>query len=304
MSNKENLVQTLSFYGRLTDEPTRGIIPFKSYRVSIRDNETAPLYKEDGYFVFSGVEQSETDYQFNIDAGLYQPRTIEKSLPSETAVELSFAGEDELYVIINDIQNGTETRVTFDTISFLKTIPAGAALYGENGFSTTLKETLEGEDIGFAILEDITGLSAGEVLRFVRSNNIVVRPGSAYAFASGTTILALRFSDDASLDKPPIAGVKCGILEVNDTAVNVTTVGGLDIVDVTIDGTRLILGSENDITVYSDARGGCVFYYPPDTAIVKLKLQIDTDGYGSLTEELTITPGGREFQSFELTQTH
>ena len=302
MNNGDHFKSKLSFFGRLADEVTREVIPFKNFGVSILDNSAVPLYKTDGYFVFSDVKPLPTDYRFHLAAPSYQSRMVEKNLPSDSPVELSFAGEDELYVFIDDVQNGTEKRVTFGTIPFLKTIPPGAAVYGENGFSTTLAAALEGENIGFAVLDDIAGLSAGELLRFVRSSNIIMRPGPYYRFNPGTTVAALKFSDNSTPGQPVPAGVRCEIIEVNDTAISSTSVGGLEVKTVTPGGTGLVLGAEKDITAYSDERGYCVFYYPANTPIVKLKLDISADGYNSLLKEVTVTPGSREFQWLELTK--
>jgi hypothetical protein len=305
MSYKEKMVQTLTFYGRLADEVTREVIPFKSFQVAIEGVGAAPLYKEDGTFAFSGVEASASNYRVQLSADYYRSRVVEKALPPNTAVELSFDGEDELYVVIDGVQNGVENKVTFSTIPFVKTIPAGAPVYGENGFSTILTSSLEGEDIGFAVLKDVSGLSAGEILRFVRGSNIIMRPGPYYPFRTGTTLAALKFGDNSTPDLAPVAGVKCRITELNDIALDTTDVGGLDIYSITLPGpTKLVLGSDNDITTWSDERGYCVFYYylPGSTPIAKLKLQIDADGYSSLVQDVTVTPGGREFLMIELTK--
>lgn len=302
MNNGDILTGKLSFFGRLADEITREVIPYKNLKVSIQNHRAVPLYKEDGFFVFSDLEQG--DYRFQLSAPSYQSRIVEKNLPPGLLVELSFHGEDDFYVLINEVQNGTGKRVTFANIPFLKTIPVGAAVFGESGFSTTLTSTLEGENIGFADLNDVTGLSAGEILRFVRSNNIMMRPGPYYPFEPGTTVLALKIADNSTPDKPPLANVRCQIIKVNNVGLSTSNVGGVDIKTVTMPGgPTLVLGTEKDITTYSDERGTAVFYYPVDTVIGELTLNISTPGYVPLPDqEFTLTANQRIHHTLELTK--
>jgi hypothetical protein len=66
MNNKDNFTGNLSFFGRLADEITREVIPCKSFTVSIQNHRAVPLYKEDGFFVFSDLEHSgQLPFSFN-----------------------------------------------------------------------------------------------------------------------------------------------------------------------------------------------------------------------------------------------
>jgi hypothetical protein len=306
MNNRDILTGKLSFFGRLVDEITREVIPFKNFKVSILNHRAAPLYKEDGFFAFSDIEQSLTNYKFHLSAPSYQSRIVEKNLPPGLPMELSFDGEDDLYVSIDEVQNSATKRVTFANIPFLKTIPRGTTVIGGSGFSTTLTGTLEGEDIGFADLDNISGFSADEILRFVRSNNIIMQPGPYYSFNPGTTILALKFVDNSTPDKPPLANVKCEIIEVNEVVLDSpTNVGAVAVNTVTLPNPvgKMILGPEKNITTHSDERGTAVFYYLADTPINKLKLEITANGYvPPPPQEVTVIPNQREFQLLELTK--
>jgi hypothetical protein len=216
---------------------------------------------------------------------------------------LSFDGEDELYVSIDQVPNGATRKVTFANIPFIKTIPRGAAVYGEGGFSTLLSTAFEGEDIRSAILDDITGLQIGGILRFVRSNNIMMRPGPYYTFPTGTTVLILKFVDNSTPAKPPVAQVKCKIREVNGVPLNSIRVGDVDIYTVTLPapGGTIILGPENNLITYANERGDAVFYFTDDTYINRLKLEITAEGYIPLAmQEIAFLPNQRKFQSFEL----
>jgi hypothetical protein len=306
MKDSEKLIQRLAFYGRLVDEITREIIPYQHFKVSMHGSSSMPIYKGDGYFVFSDLEPSITDYQFRLSAQGYRARMIKKNLPAASPVELTYPGEDELYVIIKNVENSTDKKVIFDSIPFVKTIPKGSMVIGEGGFSTTLTETLEGENITFAVLQDITPLSSltpGKILRFVRSHNILMYPGPYYPFAPGTTIAALKFVNSNSPDMPA-ANVRCEITKVNMAAISPNNVASLDIktVSLTNPAVELVLGTENDIVTYSNERGDAVFYYSADTPIEKLTLEITADEYNPVTQDITLVKKQRNFNSIQLTK--
>lgn len=307
----DELIQRLSFFGRPADEISREVIPFKHFKVSIKDVKKEPHYKQDGYFAFSDIKESVSDCEFHYTANHYQSRKIKKDLPPAFLGELKYDGEDELYIVIAneedvEINGETKKKVFFDSIPFVKTIPRGARVYGENGLSTTLAQPLEGERVGFAIIEEYSpNVGQDKILRIVRSNNIIMRPGPYYPFEGNTTLLALKFSDDSMpLGELPVADVKCEIKEVNQEPVETTQVVSLDIKTVTIDGKKLILGTEKDITTYSNARGNVVFYYPADTDIDELGIKVSTEGYEDITVPITLplVKRQRNFIPIELTK--
>lgn len=304
MGNTETRIHKLSFYGRLVDNLTREVIPYKKFKVFIEGSKSKPFYKEDGYFIFSDLQPTASDYEFNLTGKFYQPRTIKKGLSTSSPVELTYRGEDELYVFIKDIKDGTEKKVTFDKIRFAKTIPEGSEVIGEGGFSSSLKRTLEGEDVEFAILDSVAGLNPGEILRFIRSHNIIMRLGPYNPFEPQITLLSLKFVKD-DLAETPVADVKIEIEEINDTPINTVNVGSLAVKTVTLTGppvTNLILGSNNDITTHSNLRGDCIFYYPSDTPITKLKLKIARTGYVSTSEVIGLTNKQRTSKIIKLTK--
>ena len=305
MQHSDTLVQRLSFYGRLVDDLTREVIPYKSFRVSIKGTKSMTFYKEDGYFAFSDVQQSALAYEFNLTSNLYQPRTVQGTALSDLPVELTYPGEDELYVLIKGVEDGETKKVTFNNIPFVKTIREGSEVKGQGGFSSKLGKTLGGEDADFAILEDVTGLNSGDILRFIRSHGIIMRPGPCYPFEPQTTLLFLKFVED-NLSEVPVAGVKVEIEKVNDTAINTVNVGSLAVKTVALTGppaANLILGSSNDIISYSNSRGECIFYYPADTPIAKVKLKITKTGYLLISEEIELVNKQRTSEIIKLAKT-
>ena len=302
MRNGETLVQKLSFYGRLADEITRDVIPSRLVKVSIPNFTAAPLYKNDGFFTFADIPPSTGNYPFHLTATDYQSRRVEKNLPADSPVELSFHGEDEFYVFITDVQGGANPRVKFDQVPFLKTIPSGADVYGQDGFSATLTEVMEGEGVEEAKLNRTTDLSDGEILRFVRSHNLIMRPGPYYSFDPGTTVIQLKVQENGAGEQPPVPGAVCVITHVNDQEVDSTPVGDADVKTVSFTGgEKLVLGTEKDITCTVDDRGKAVFYYPADTPITKLTLKVTAPRFQTLTPEIAVTPGDTRFQTLALT---
>jgi hypothetical protein len=286
----------------LADDLTREVIPYKAFQVSINGIKKQPLYKEDGYFVFSDIEESDDEYEFHLTSKHYQTRIIKKNLITNSPVELTYDGEDELYVFIKGVQDSTEKKVTFNKIAFLKTIPEGSLVIGQGGFSSKLTETIEGEDVEFAILENVSGLSAGKILRFIRSNNMVMRASSYSPFEKETTLLSLKFIEDDPAETP-ITTVKVEIKKVNDLPIVSVPIGTLEIKTVTLAGQELVLGTVNDITTYSNPRGDCIFYYSPETPITKLTLKITKDGFTPTTEEIDLTAKERTARDISLERT-
>ncbi|MBN1181692.1 MAG: hypothetical protein JXB49_05340 [Bacteroidales bacterium] len=300
MSHSETFESNVSFYGRLVDDLTREIIPYKAFQVFLKGSKKKPLYKEDGYFVFSGLKKSSDDYEFHITSNYYQTRIIKKDLTSDF-IELTFDGEDELYVIIKDVPDSTGNKVTFNKITFLKSIPNESLVIGQNGFSSKLIETIEGEDVDYALLESVSGLDPGDILRFIRSNNIVMRADPYYHFKKKATLLVLKFIEN-NLNEIPINSVKVEIKKVNDISINNTPLGNLELKTVQFAGNTLILGNTNDITTYSNSRGDIIYYYSPDTVITKLTLSITKDGYIPITDDFIITANVRTAITIALTR--
>ncbi len=185
----DTFIGTLSFFGRLSDELTREVIPPRDYRVRVPGVSVPSLaeaqYKSDGFFCFQDLKVSATGYQLEMTSPLYQPRSFLKTLPTSAPVELTYGGEDEVYVLIKTVNGGGKT-VGFDKIPFLTPVPKGTPVIGEGGFATTVRETLEGVDVATASLESVAGLLPGQLLRMVRSRSLLAKPGPYYPFPSSS----------------------------------------------------------------------------------------------------------------------
>jgi hypothetical protein len=67
-------------------------------------------------------------------------------------------------------------------------------------------------------------------------------------------------------------------------------------------GEKLVLGTEKDITCKANDRGKAVFYYPADTLIEKLTLEVTAPRFQTLLPEIAVTPGRRQFHMLGLTK--
>src|SRR6266446_9709891 len=117
MSTAERVETRLSFYGRLTDDLTRRAITAQSMIIRLEADGSLALLKDDGHFCFVALEPSNADYTVKIIVPSYQERTVAKAFPGSNPVELSFPGDDELYVSVKQVNAG-QKRVTFEEIPF------------------------------------------------------------------------------------------------------------------------------------------------------------------------------------------
>ena len=194
MTSFEERATRVSFSGRFADEPTRRSVPVGAFHVAIQENRARPLYKEDGSFAFIDLEPRPSSYTISVRSRRYRDRELDANLPTVDAVSLARDGEDELYVSITAV-NVSQKRVEFNSIPILRTIGEGAEVRGEGGVTASLQETLEGEDLDFAVLSTVATLAPGQALRIVRSDRHLLRAGPYYPFSEPASILPARLVD-------------------------------------------------------------------------------------------------------------
>jgi hypothetical protein len=289
----DSLSGRLSFFGRVTDDFRREPAWQGEYRVMLDQPRPAEaLYKQDGHFVFSDLPPSATAYAFRMLDGLYQGRQFSKVLPTTAPVEVAYDGEDEVYVFAKTI-NAAANQVTFDAIPFLPLLRAGSTVLAEGGFSTTLAEDLAGVDVTTAVLTSVVGLVGGKLMRIVRSHCLRAKAGPYYPFPTGTTVSLLKVVED-NPEETPLAGATARLQKVNTTALASTTVGAAVLRHVALAGpppNALVLGTDADLDVVTEARGNAVFYFPGQFALTSLELAISRTGYVSSTVVVPVTAG-------------
>jgi hypothetical protein len=279
----------VSFYGGLADATTRRSVPRSAFQLSLSEGGTSPVCKENGLFAFADLRPKASPYSITVGGHAYRARRIEASLPTPDPVAVTGDGEDELYVSVTTVELATQ-RVGFDRIPFLPTIDAGAEVVGPGGFSATLGERLEGEDVDFAVLSTVAGLTPGDVLRIVRSNRLLLRPGPYYTFPEPATILSARFHDDTSAAYS-IAGARLALDQVNGVATTTVTVGGVVLHRVQIGGSSVVLGPASAVETHSNPRGEALLDFPAHLAITSLRLQVSCPGYVPIAQTVAVTAG-------------
>ena len=125
----ERKTKRVSLVGRLADDVTREIIPGRAFNAVLSASRQRALLKDEGYFVFTDLEPSVTDYEVSVDAPSYQRRTLAVGLPTTAAVHMTYPGEDELFIIVTGV-NSAARRVSFEPIPFIPTIWPGSIVFG------------------------------------------------------------------------------------------------------------------------------------------------------------------------------
>ena len=292
----EKRTRVVACWGRLADALTREGIAFRRFTAVLTKPDgihDVPEYKDDGHFAFADVENVAMAVTIDIEGLGYARRTISQAL-STSPVELTYAGEDELYVLVNQIQTGTR-RVTFDAISFLPSVPAGAVVLGTGGFSTALSNDVGGAGVQAVTLDTVTGLAVDTTLRVVRSRRLLLRPGPTYPFATDQTLIDLTVLADATGE--PIAGATATIDRVNGASLTTDSIGGLTL-QIALP-LRLVMGP-TDIEARTDGRGRAVFYYPPTTGITLLRFSVAAPDFVTLSLDVPVVQRTRTARTVRL----
>ena len=156
MMATETRTSRLAFFGRLADALSRQPLVPQDMTVSLEGSTREALLKQDGHFAFADLAPSAASYLIYIGGPVYHERVVAKALPTLDPVQLTFPGEDELFVAIDTVTPG---RVTFETIPFVAPIATGSAVLGEAGFTATLADSCRGAAGGLRDAEFCRGAS-------------------------------------------------------------------------------------------------------------------------------------------------
>ena len=297
----ETQTSRLSFFGRIADDLTRQVLLPTDTAVSLEEGRREALIKADGHFAFADLEPSAANYRIHIGARSYQDRVILQALPTSAPVQVMLPGEDELYVLITSVA-APQKRVTFEQITFVAPIEAGAVVIGEGGFTTTLAEALEGQKVTFAVLSTVAGLAAGQMLRIVRSPDLLLRPGPYYPFPIDATVFAVKVVASDPL-QTALSNAGIAITGINGTAPTVTDVGGLQLSRFNLGGNPpgSVILDDNDRNTVTNDRGDAVFYFPGSKPITTIDVTVSKLGYQTAARSINVTANARSFQSIALT---
>jgi len=297
----ETHTSLLAFFGRLADQLTRRVLRPQETSVSLQEDSYPPLGKDDGHFAFYDLAPSATAYHIRMGGPSYLTRTVAATLPTVAPVQVTLPGEDELYVALAAAPNA-QNQVTFEPVDFVASIPAGAVVIGPGGFTTTLAEPLGGRDVGLAGLTSAGALAAGEVLRIVRSPNLLVRPGPYYPFPGDVTVVAVHVVENDPAE-PSIDGATLTITWIDGAVPTMVTIGGLPLGRFALAASPtafLVLDDEDRLTATND-RGDAVFFFAGSTALTSVTIDVAKAQYVTSTVTVNVTAKARNFQKVSLT---
>jgi hypothetical protein len=295
----DRVTTRLSFFGRLTDDLTRRMLVPAEMAVSVDEDSRPPLYKDDGHFAFIDLAPSATDYHFRVGGVGYQTRTVAKSLPTTTPVEVTYPGEDELYVSLTAAPN-PQHRITFEAVPFVPTIRTGAQVFGQGGFIATLAEALEGQKVTTAVLSASAGLATGQLLRIVRGSSLVLRRAPSATFSNDVTVVAFQVVENVPAE-PAIAGATIELTQVNGAGPTAVAVGSLTLRRFTISGTSVLVLDDGGRFTTSDHRGAAVLVLPGDKAVTSVRVAVSRPQFVAAAVTIAVTVKTRNFQKVLLT---
>ncbi|MEP7305174.1 MAG: hypothetical protein ABJA98_06620 [Acidobacteriota bacterium] len=298
----ERSVRRLAFFGRLADDLTRRPLRPGDMTVTVAGDHRSTLLKGDGHFAVVDLQPSATDYQIQIGGPAYQTRTVAKALTAAAPVPVTFAGEDELYVVLGGAPT-PQNRISFEPLAFVPTVEAGASVIGQGGFTATLAEPLEGRNVNSAVLSTVAGLVAGQLLRIVRSPNLLLRPGPTYAFPSDVTVVVVHVVENDPAE-PALAGATLAISKINGAGPIGATVGGLPLSRFALGGTAVVsvVLDDEDRAASSNDRGDAVFYFSGEKALTSLAIDVSKAQYQPAAVTMNVTANARNVQKVSLTR--
>ena len=306
----EKRIQKVSLATRaidaLTLEPIR-----TNLEVKLQDIERSPIYKDDGFFVFTDIDPGKYDLMLSKPG--YQNRDdIKVELPiavDEKLVEFSLDGENELILVVRRVSN---KKIEFDKIKNVKTIREGAKVLSQGLTTYLIDEIPNGIEISQAKLHDINGLTPGAIVRILRDKSLKMRPGPYYSYPEDVTLVVGQVTY-AFGKGTPLSDVHVEIIRVNGTPVNFEDVEGVEIAFITDGEHKYALGTQADLLTISNIRGDYNFCFPDSHALTRLwagsppsgtelTLRASLAGYETQEKTLVIEPKERNSLSFGLSR--
>ena len=263
-------MQKASLIGHVVEDLVFDDVSPTRFRAELVGGGPEPAYKQDGFFVFSGLRGGQ--YAVRITGERMQPATVEVTVFAQTHVFLESRGDDELLVIAREVEDDDESvdgkKITFDPVILTKQILAGAEVVSNDlpgDPPARLSAPLEVGEVSTARVENGGGLAQGSILRIIRGRSVRMTLDPYYIFASPTTRVVGRV---VSKQNPalPLAGARVRVIGMNDAAVTANNVGGVAIYTGTDAGGKpVVLGAEKDISTVTNARGDYNLYFSNET---------------------------------------
>lgn len=302
------ILQKASLAAQVIEDLTFRPLPPRRYRAELAGVEKRPVYKEDGFFIFSDLQPG--PYRLRISGRGFQ--SWQRSLPVPLrpqaedplrAVLIDIPGENELFVRLSQTPSGNgngNPRIHFDPIIINRPIPSGAAVLGQN-FSSRLAAPLGLGPRTSAALQSVEGLQQGSLLRILRGAAVRLKFDPYSDAPDGLVRLIGKVVSRAS--SRPLNGARVELLEVNGSALERSQDSGVEIFSLQDGGDRFILGTLSDVSTQSNTNGDYNLYLNPqrEFALRGAVLRASFEGFEAQTRRLDAQAGKlRQRVDFEL----
>ncbi len=291
----ETRVQRASLVGQVIEDLTYGALSPGQFEAQLSGTKAVPQYKAGGFFVFFDIRPG--TYDLRLSGRSFQPQDYQVTIPLQTPIFYP-PGDNELLVVVKTINDGGK-KITFDPVILTREIRAGAAVLAQ-GFAAKLTTTLEAGKAMEARLDDVTKLTVGSIVRIIRGSSIRLKfTPYTQLQAESTRIIGKITLQDAN--DIPLQGVQVSLTGVNDNNIIVQHIANADIATVETGGIKLILGTQKDITTFSNIAGDYNLYFSNGDEFQNITLTAISEGYQTqLLKAIAITAGRRNKIDFQL----
>ena len=188
----EKIIQRASLIGHVIEDVAYENINPSRFQAELIGWGSIPQYKQDGFFVFSGLREG--NYTVKITGERLQPAMLTVAIPAQTPVFLESRGDNELVVIVRqvaaDSENSGSKKITFDPVILIKQIRAGARVVSNSlpaNTSAKLIAPLEAGVVSTTRVENADGLVANSIVRIIRDRSIRMHLDPYYIFDASIT---------------------------------------------------------------------------------------------------------------------
>jgi hypothetical protein len=289
------LMNKASLIGQVIEDLSYEGLSLRRFTVELKESNAQPRYKEGGFFVFSNIRGGA--YLLRITGQGFQSQQYPVSIPF-APLFFNLPGANEVIVIIKTVDS-TEKSITFDEIILTREVKKGSSVLAE-GFTTALAKQLETGKVTRAKLDSIDGLVPGDVVRIVCDNAIRMRFNPYFRFPFEPTRIVGKVAQQAAPDHT-LEGAIIRINQINGAVVDLTKVADAKIATVKVGAKKIVLGSESDITTFTNENGDYNFYFNKADFIQSVGLTASLAGYQVKSQVVAINPGERKKADFNLT---
>lgn len=288
----------VSLAGQVVEDLTYAPLDAARYAVELIGSNRAPFYKSGGFFAFSDVYPGQ--YTLRISGERFQSQQYTVTVPFAPLV-FEQPGDNELVVVVKTLADGQgnpPNRITFDPVFLKRGIRAGARVLAQN-LTTKLAADLDVGKVASARLESVAGLAAGSIVRIVRDKSIRLRFDPYSPSLVGLTSAVGRVTTPLPVPGRPLEGATVRVVKINDVDVVLTNIGGVKVATVQLGQTKIILGSEKDLTTLTNDKGDYGLYFSRE-GLQSVTLRATLATYQPLNKRLTLVEKGRNRADFQL----